>query len=148
MTAMESFLYIHSFAKYNDLAIRAKTTTSTTLAAKATPNLRNELLPVQFQRYSKVFSETASHRLPTHQSWDHAIKLKPDSSMRNCGIYRLTPKESEALKEYITEHLCRGYIWPSRSPMASPFFFVDKKDGKLRPVQVLCFAKRCPTWMR
>jgi hypothetical protein len=133
--AMESFLYIHSFAKYDDLAIRAKTTTSTTLAAKATPRLQNELLPVQFQRYSKVFSETASHRLPAHQSWDHTIELKPGSSMRNCGIYRLTPKESEALKEYITEYLRRGYIWPSKSPMASPFFFMDKKDGKLRPVQ-------------
>jgi hypothetical protein len=59
--AMESFLYIHSFAKYDDLVIRAKTTTSTTLAAKATPRLQNELLLVQFQRYSKVFSETASH---------------------------------------------------------------------------------------
>jgi hypothetical protein len=133
--AMESFLYIHSFAKYDDLAIRAKTTTSTTLAAKATPRLQNKLLLVQFQRYSKVFSETASHRLPTHQSWDHTIELKPGSSMRNCGIYRLTPKELEALKEYITEHLHRGYIRPSKSPMASPFFFVDKKDGKLCPVQ-------------
>jgi hypothetical protein len=132
---MESFLFIHSFTKYNDLAVRAKTTTSTTLATKAMPKLQNELLLAQFQRYSKVFSETASHRLPTHQPWDHAIELKPGSSMRNCGIYRLTPKESEALKEYITEHLRCGYIRPSKSPMASPFFFVDKKDGKLRPVQ-------------
>jgi hypothetical protein len=76
--AMENF---HSFAKYDDLAIRAKTTTSTTLAMKATPKLQSDLLPVQFQRYSKVFSETASHRLPTHQPWDHAIELKPGSSM-------------------------------------------------------------------
>jgi hypothetical protein len=59
--AMENFLYIHSFAKYDVLAIRAKTTTSTTLATKAMPKLQNKLLPVQFQRYSKVFSETASH---------------------------------------------------------------------------------------
>ena len=55
--------------------------------------------------------------------------------MRNTGIYRLTPREHAALKEYITDHLKRGYIHPSKSPMASPFFFVDKKDGKLRPVQ-------------
>jgi hypothetical protein len=55
--------------------------------------------------------------------------------MCNCSIYRLTPKEAEALREYITEHLQRGYIPPSKSPMASPFFFVDKKDGKLHPVQ-------------
>lgn len=33
------------------------------------------------------------------------------------------------------EHLKKGYIRPSKSPMASPFFFVKKKDGKLRPVQ-------------
>jgi hypothetical protein len=29
----------------------------------------------------------------------------------------------------------KGYIRPSKSPYASPFFFVRKKDGKLRPVQ-------------
>jgi len=29
----------------------------------------------------------------------------------------------------------RGYICPSKSSFASPFFFVKKKDGKLRPVQ-------------
>jgi hypothetical protein len=29
----------------------------------------------------------------------------------------------------------RGYIRPSQSPFASPFFFIKKKDGKLRPVQ-------------
>ena len=28
-----------------------------------------------------------------------------------------------------------GRIRPSKSPQASPFFFVKKKDGKLRPVQ-------------
>ncbi len=27
------------------------------------------------------------------------------------------------------------YIRPSKSPYASPFFFIKKKDGKLRPVQ-------------
>jgi len=55
--------------------------------------------------------------------------------MKGCSIYRLTPKEADALKEYISEHLRKGYIRPSKSPMACPFFFVDKKDGKLRPVQ-------------
>ena len=133
--AMEIFLYHHSFAKYDDLAIRAKTTTSTNIAAKAPQKPSIDHIPVQFKKYANVFSEVASHRLPKHQPWDHTIDLKPGASMKNCGIYRLTPKESDALKEYITEHLRRGYIRPSKSPMASPFFFVDKKDGKLRPVQ-------------
>jgi hypothetical protein len=28
-----------------------------------------------------------------------------------------------------------GDIQPSKSPYATPFFFIKKKDGKLRPVQ-------------
>jgi hypothetical protein len=40
-----------------------------------------------------------------------------------------------SLKEYLTDHLKRGYIRPSKSPITSNFFFVGKKDGKLRPVQ-------------
>ena len=55
--------------------------------------------------------------------------------MKNCSIYQLTLKESDALKTYIDKHLAKGYICKSKSLMASPFFFVDKKDGKLRPVQ-------------
>ena len=55
--------------------------------------------------------------------------------MCNTGIYQLTPNEHGALKKYISDHIKRGYICPSKSPMASPFFFVVKKDGKLCPVQ-------------
>ena len=47
----------------------------------------------------------------------------------------LTPAEHLALKDYIQEHLAKGYIHPSKSPIASPFFFVAKKGGNLRPVQ-------------
>jgi len=31
--------------------------------------------------------------------------------------------------------LNKGYIQVSKSPYASPFFFIRKKDRKLRPVQ-------------
>ena len=43
--------------------------------------------------------------------------------------------EDEALKEFLEEQLTKGYIRPSKSPYASSFFFITKKDGKLRPVQ-------------
>jgi hypothetical protein len=132
--AMENFLYIHSWTKYEHLAIRAKTTTSTEIAARTAPKSSLDHIPARF-RNSRVFSEEASHRLPRHQPWDHAIDLKPEATMKNCGIYRLTPKEAAALKIYIQEGLLKGYLRPSKSPMASPFFFVDKKDGQLRPVQ-------------
>ena len=39
------------------------------------------------------------------------------------------------MDKFLKENLEKGYIRPSQSPMASPFFFVGKKDGKLRPCQ-------------
>ena len=47
----------------------------------------------------------------------------------------MTREEDAALDKFIDEQLLKGYIEPSKSPYASPFFFVKKKDGKLRPVQ-------------
>jgi ribosomal protein S21 len=39
--------------------------------------------------------------------------------------------EDEALKKFLKDMQEKGYIRPSKSPYASPFFFVQKKDGKL-----------------
>jgi len=36
---------------------------------------------------------------------------------------------------FLDEQLKKGYIRLSKSPYASPFFFIKKKDGKLHPVQ-------------
>ena len=49
--------------------------------------------------------------------------------------YNLTPAEQTELDKFLKENLDKGYIHPSQFPMASPFFFVNKKDGKLRPCQ-------------
>ena len=64
--AMENFLYMHSFAKYDHLAIQAKITTSTDIAARSVPKSSLEHILVQ-SRNSRVFSEEASHQLPSHQ---------------------------------------------------------------------------------
>jgi len=44
-------------------------------------------------------------------------------------------KEHEEMHKFVAEHLKRGTIRESWSPYATNFFFVKKKDGKLRPVQ-------------
>ena len=93
-------------------------------------------IPPHYRQFAKVFDEEASHRLPQHQPWDHTIDLKPNApSSLNCKIYPLTAKEKEALRQWLDEELRKGYITKSKSPYASPFFFIKKKDGKLRPVQ-------------
>ena len=138
LTDPELFACIHQWDKENYVHVRSKSTTSTELAARTAPWPSMSAIPERYRSFTKVFSEEASHHLPAHRPWDHAINLIPGKTMKNSGIYRLTPSESTALKEYITEHLRKGYIHPSTSSMASPFFFVDKKDGKLRPVQDYC----------
>ena len=43
----------------------------------------------------------------------------------------LTPEEQKELNKFLDENLKKRYIQPSQSPMASSFFFIKKKDGKL-----------------
>lgn len=50
-------------------------------------------------------------------------------------VYPMTREEDKALDKFINEQLLKGYISPSKSPYASSFFFIKKKDGKLWPVQ-------------
>ena len=72
----------------------------------------------------------------SHQPWDHAIELLEGAlPVLDCKVYLLTLSEQEALDKFLEEHLAKGYICPSKSPYTTPFFFVKKKDGKLRPVQ-------------
>jgi hypothetical protein len=55
--------------------------------------------------------------------------------MGKTSVYRLTPPEKIALKDYIEDSLKRGTLCRSEAPNACSFFFIDKKDGKLRPIQ-------------
>ncbi len=116
-----------------------KTTTTSELAQKAmdhTIKTFEQMVPVQYHRHRKVFNEEASHRFPPKRSWDHAIDLLPDAPKTlNCKVYPLAVTEGSALTEFLNEQLQKGYIRPSKSPYTSPFFFIKKKDGKLRPVQ-------------
>jgi hypothetical protein len=47
----------------------------------------------------------------------------------------LNQKEQEEMQKFVEEHLRRGTIRESWSPYTANFFFIKKKDGKLRPVQ-------------
>jgi hypothetical protein len=97
---------------------------------KATP------LPEHYQRHAHVFSKQEAQRFPRPQLWDHAIELKKDALATLPGkIYTLTQDKQKALQEFIKEHVQKGYIRPSKSPYATPFFFIKKKDGQLQPVQ-------------
>ena len=56
---------------------------------------------------------------------DHSLKPK---------LHSLSPAEQVELKKFIDENLKKGFIQESKLYMASLFFFVKKKNGKLWPV--------------
>ena len=93
-------------------------------------------VPAEYHQFKKLFSEEDSQRFPPSRVWDHAIDLKqgtPDTI--DCKVYPMAQHEDKALEEFLDEQLAKGYIRPSKSQYASSFFFIKKKDGKLRPVQ-------------
>ena len=83
------------------------------------------------KEYPAVFNKQGFDSLPERRPWDHAIELTPGSHPVDCKVYPLNLNEQKALDEFLEENLRSGRIRPSSSPMASPFFFVKKKDGSL-----------------
>jgi hypothetical protein len=61
--------------------------------------------------------------------------MKEEFEPKSFKNYNLTLAEQLELDKFLKENLKKGYIRPSQSLMASPFFFVSKKDGKLQPCQ-------------
>src|SRR5712672_2967439 len=128
----EEVLYIGRIVINSQIA---QQTMSSTLAEEHNKPQLNPI-PAEYRRHAKVFSEEAAQRFPETRIWDHAIELKPGAPATLPGkIYALTQLEQAELAKFVKEHLAKGYIRPSKSPYAAPFFFIKKKDGKLRPVQ-------------
>jgi len=95
-----------------------------------------EQIPEEYRRHSKVFDKKEADRFPPKREEDHAINLKEDAlTTLDCKIYPLSHDQDAKLTKFLGEHLRKGYIRESKSPYTAPFFFIKKKDGKLRPVQ-------------
>ena len=119
----------------NEVWINTKTNMATSLAVEANlkkPELTpKQLVPEEYHKYLDVFDEEKANRYPESRPWDHKIEMKTGFELKSFKTYNLTPEEQTKLDKFLKENLDKGYIKPSESPMASPFFFVKKKDGKL-----------------
>ncbi|KAK3551620.1 hypothetical protein QTP70_020828 [Hemibagrus guttatus] len=97
------------------------------------PECKPVTIPSCYQELQEVFSKTKATQLPPHRSWDCAIDLLPNAMPPKSKIYPLSRPETQAMEDYVEEALSSGFICPSTSPAAAGFFFVEKKDGGLRP---------------
>ncbi len=110
------------------------------LAAKANAEKKaktfEEMVPDWCRDYKDLFDKDNFDELPAPKPWDHAIKLILNANTNlDCKVYPLNHAKQEELDKFLDKNLSSGRICPSKSPMASPFFFSKKKDSKLRPVQ-------------
>jgi len=87
------------------------------------------------KEFDSLFSKESFNALPESKKWDHAVKLIPGEKASNCKVYPLALMEQKELDQFLKENLETGQIHPSKSLMASPVFFIKKKDGTLWLVQ-------------
>jgi Reverse transcriptase (RNA-dependent DNA polymerase) len=131
--------YLEEMEEEHSIWLNAKTTTSNEFHVKhdeKKPELSvEEQIPSEYHEFLDVFDEEKANRFPDSRIWDHKIEMKPGFEPKSFKTYNLTPEEQIELDNFLKDNLDKGYIRPSQSPMASPFFFVTKKDGKLRPCQ-------------
>ncbi|SJL05427.1 uncharacterized protein ARMOST_08794 [Armillaria ostoyae] len=125
---MEEELVICAMHHANDLTAAAN--------AEKPSKTFEEMVPSDYRSFRDLFSKENFDELPERKPWDHAIELIPNAkSTLDCKVYPLNRNEQEQLDKFLDENLDSGRIKESKSPFASPFFFVKKKDGSLRPVQ-------------
>ncbi len=91
-----------------------------------------EMVPEEYRSFRDLFSKENFNEMPERMPWDHAIELIPNAKATlDCKVYPLNRNEQEQLDKFLDENLASGHIRPSKSPFASPFFFIKKKDGML-----------------
>ncbi|KNZ82189.1 hypothetical protein J132_06261 [Termitomyces sp. J132] len=90
-----------------------------------------EAVPPYLHAFEDMFSKASFDSLPECKRWDHAIELLPNSALSSCKVYPLVPREQDELNAFLQENLDSSCICPSKSLIASPVFFIKKKDGSL-----------------
>jgi len=95
-------------------------------------------VPEPYQEFKDIFANESFNELPDWKKWDDAIELVLDAQMFSTKVYLLAPVKQKQLDEFLEENLKSRHILPSKSPMASPVFFIKKKDRSLCLIQDYC----------
>lgn len=118
----------------SDLDVEDPSSTSTNSEVMASIEFAlPENVPDIYADLAEVFSKQRASTLPPHRSYDCALELLPGTIPPRGALFSLSAPESKAMKAYVQEALANGFIRPSTSPAGAGFFFVEKKDGGLRP---------------
>ncbi|KNZ79231.1 hypothetical protein J132_03706, partial [Termitomyces sp. J132] len=101
-------------------------------------------VPNHLHNFEDVFSKVSFDSLLECKQWDHAIELilDADAESYSCKVYLFAPHKQDELDAFLQEKPSSGQIQPSKSPMASPVFFIKKKDESICLVdESLCLVQ-------
>src|SRR5579871_5810698 len=95
--------------------------------------LLDERLPSHLQAYRDVFQKVKADELPPHREGvDYDIQLESENILSTKPLYSVSIEHLKLMKEYLEEHLRKGFIVPSEAPFASPVLFAEKPGGGWR----------------
>ncbi|MFS5904746.1 pol polyprotein [Streptococcus agalactiae] len=93
-----------------------------------------DTIPKQYHRFcDTVFSDESASELPPHRTGvDCEITLTDGAKYWQEKLYDMPLDQQKVLKQYLDTQLQRGFIQPSKSPVASAVFFVTDKASQSR----------------
>jgi len=89
-------------------------------------------IPEEYHEFGDVFSKSQASTLPPHRPYNLKIDLDKGAEPPIGRMYSLSETEMMALRQFLDENLCNGFVRSSNSSHGTPILFVKKKDGSLR----------------
>ena len=89
------------------------------------------VLSKEYHEFLDIFSRQLTDTLPSHQSHDHHICLKPRSQLIFESLYDMSRDELLVLKKYLDDNLIKEFIQASFSSAAFSVLFVHKPEDGL-----------------
>lgn len=90
-----------------------------------------QLILSKYHKFLERFEKKKAEQFPESNLYNYPINLVDTFRLCNFKTYQLSPKKRLELDQFLKKNLWKEYIWLFQSPMASPFFFIRKKDRTL-----------------
>ena len=89
-------------------------------------------VPLEHHKHLIAFSRKEADKLAERRPYDHKIVIEEGKHPGFGPLYGMSRNELQVLRKYLDEHLDKGFIRASSSPVAAPVIFVKKPGGGLR----------------
>ena len=109
--------------------------------ARAETNPKS-VVPQEYYNFLDVFSKKDLDTLPPHRKYDYQIQLEKKQKPGHAPLYKMSPKELDAVKRYLDSHLANGFIQASSASYSLPVLFIKKPE---RGIQFCVDYKRLNT---